>query len=61
MVSNLHDVIGAPTPGVSGVSPRPVPHASHFGNVLRFMAPLTIDEILLDAGLGIYERTIKSA
>jgi len=35
VVSNLHDVIGAPTPGVSGVSPRPVPHASHFGNVLR--------------------------
>jgi len=33
----------------------------HFGNVLRFMAPLTIEEILLDAGLGIYERTIKSA
>ena len=33
----------------------------HFGNVLRFMAPLTIEEILLDAGLGIYERMIKSA
>lgn len=35
VVSNLHDVIGAPTPGVSGVTPRPVPQASHFGHVLR--------------------------
>jgi len=35
VVSNLHDVIGAPTPGVSGVTPRPVPQAAHFGNVLR--------------------------
>jgi len=34
VVSNLHDVIGAPTPGISGVTPRPVPQA-HFGNVLR--------------------------
>ena len=35
MVSTLHDVIGAPTPGVSGVTPRPAPHAPEFGHVLR--------------------------
>ena len=32
----------------------------HFGNVLRFMAPLTISENLLDKGLGVYEKAIKS-
>jgi 4-aminobutyrate aminotransferase-like enzyme len=28
----------------------------HFGNVLRFMAPLTISEELIDKGLRIYEN-----
>lgn len=32
----------------------------HFGNVLRFMAPLVISENLLDRGLGIYENAVKS-
>jgi len=35
VVSIAHDVIGAPTPGVSGVSPRAVPHGPHFGTMLR--------------------------
>lgn len=32
----------------------------HFGNVLRFMAPLVISEGLLDRGLSIYEKAVKS-
>jgi 4-aminobutyrate aminotransferase-like enzyme len=32
----------------------------HFGNVLRFMAPLVISERLLDRGLDIYEKALKS-
>jgi 2,4-diaminobutyrate 4-transaminase len=32
----------------------------HFGNVLRFMAPLIISEGLLDKGLDIYEKALKS-
>jgi 4-aminobutyrate aminotransferase-like enzyme len=32
----------------------------HFGNVLRFMAPLVISESLLDRGLEIYENAVKS-
>jgi 4-aminobutyrate aminotransferase len=31
----------------------------HYGNVLRFMAPLTIEESLLDKGLRIFENTVK--
>lgn len=31
----------------------------HFGNVLRFMAPLTISEGLLERGLEVYERAVK--
>jgi 4-aminobutyrate aminotransferase-like enzyme len=34
--------------------------SGHYGNVLRFMAPLAISEELLQRGLGIYERTVKS-
>jgi 4-aminobutyrate aminotransferase-like enzyme len=33
----------------------------HYGNVLRFMAPLTISEELLSRGLEIYEQSTKSA
>jgi 2,4-diaminobutyrate 4-transaminase len=33
----------------------------HFGNVLRFMAPLTISENLLDRGLTVYENAVKSS
>jgi 2,4-diaminobutyrate 4-transaminase len=33
----------------------------HYGNVLRFMAPLTISEELLQRGLAIYESAVKSA
>jgi len=32
----------------------------HSGNVLRFMAPLTISENLLEKGLTIYEKAVKS-
>ena len=32
----------------------------HYGNVLRFMAPLTIEESLLDKGLEIYGRVVAS-
>jgi len=32
----------------------------HFGNVLRFMAPLTISENLLEKGLAVYEKAINS-
>jgi len=32
----------------------------HFANVLRFMAPLTISEDLLEKGLVVYEKAIKS-
>ncbi len=32
----------------------------HYGNVLRFMAPLTIEETLLKNGLEIFERTVLS-
>lgn len=33
----------------------------HYANVLRFMAPLTIQEELLQKGLEIYEHSVKSA
>ena len=33
----------------------------HFGNVIRFMAPLTISENLLDKGLGVFEKALKAA
>jgi 4-aminobutyrate aminotransferase-like enzyme len=32
----------------------------HYGNVLRFMAPLTIEEQLLEKGLELYQRAILS-
>jgi len=32
----------------------------HFGNVLRFMSPLIISENLLQKGLSVYERAVKS-
>jgi 4-aminobutyrate aminotransferase-like enzyme len=32
----------------------------HYGNVLRFMAPLTIEEPLLESGLEVFERTVLS-
>jgi len=32
----------------------------HFGNVLRFMAPLIISEKLMQNGLSVYERAVKS-
>jgi 4-aminobutyrate aminotransferase-like enzyme len=35
--------------------------SGHYGNVLRFMAPLTISEELLQRGLGIYESAVKSS
>jgi len=31
----------------------------HYGNVLRFMAPLVLSEELLDRGLEIYDRAVK--
>jgi 2,4-diaminobutyrate 4-transaminase len=33
----------------------------HFGNVLRFMAPLIISEGLLERGLTVYENAVKAA
>ena len=33
----------------------------HYGNVLRFMAPLTIPEELLQRGLSIYETSVRAA
>ena len=33
----------------------------HYGNVLRFMAPLVISETLLEKGLEIYEKAAKSS
>lgn len=35
MVPTVHDVIGAPLPGTSGVSPRTVPSATPFDQVLK--------------------------
>ena len=32
----------------------------HFGNVLRFMAPLTIEDSLLDAGFRVFEDSLKA-
>ncbi len=32
----------------------------HFGNVLRFMAPLIISENLLQKGLDVYEKAVKA-
>jgi 4-aminobutyrate aminotransferase-like enzyme len=32
----------------------------HFGNVLRFMAPLIISENLMQKGLSVYEKAVKS-
>lgn len=32
----------------------------HYGNVLRFMAPLTIEQPLLENGLELFERTVLS-
>ena len=32
----------------------------HYGNVLRFMAPLTIEESLLERGLQLFERAVRS-
>ncbi len=31
----------------------------HFGNVMRFMAPLTIEDDLLDRGISIFEQAVK--
>jgi 2,4-diaminobutyrate 4-transaminase len=33
----------------------------HFNNVLRFMAPLTIEDSLLDAGLAVFEESLAAA
>jgi 4-aminobutyrate aminotransferase len=33
----------------------------HYGNVLRFMAPLTIEETLLENGLKVFEETVLSS
>jgi len=33
----------------------------HYGNVLRFMAPLIISETLLNKGLEVYERAVKAS
>ena len=33
----------------------------HFGNVFRFMAPLTISENLLEKGLAVYEKAMKAS
>ncbi|MDA4131254.1 MAG: aspartate aminotransferase family protein [Thaumarchaeota archaeon] len=35
--------------------------SGHYGNVLRFMAPLTISEELLQRGLAIYEAAVKNS
>src|SRR5256885_438736 len=35
----VHDVRGAPVPGLSGVAPRPVPGAVRFEDLLRGLAP----------------------
>src|SRR5256885_15345816 len=35
----VHDVRGAPVPGVSGVAPLPVPGAVRFEDLLRGLAP----------------------
>jgi len=32
----------------------------HFGNVLRFMAPLIISENLLKKGFEVYEKALKT-
>jgi 4-aminobutyrate aminotransferase-like enzyme len=32
----------------------------HYGNVLRFMAPLTIEEELLEKGLGVFDRAVTA-
>jgi 4-aminobutyrate aminotransferase-like enzyme len=32
----------------------------HFGNVMRFMAPLTIEDPLLDAGFSIFEDSLNA-
>jgi 4-aminobutyrate aminotransferase-like enzyme len=31
----------------------------HFGNVMRFMAPLTIEDDLIDTGISIFEKAIR--
>jgi 4-aminobutyrate aminotransferase-like enzyme len=33
---------------------------AYYGNVLRFMAPLTIEEDLLQKGMEIYEGAVKA-
>lgn len=33
----------------------------HYGNVMRFMAPLTIEDDLLDKGLSIFEESVREA
>jgi 4-aminobutyrate aminotransferase-like enzyme len=33
----------------------------HYGNVLRFMAPLVISEALVEKGLEIYGRAVKAS
>lgn len=32
----------------------------HFNNVLRFMAPLTIEDTLMEAGFGVFEDSLKA-
>ncbi|MEM0272775.1 MAG: aminotransferase class III-fold pyridoxal phosphate-dependent enzyme, partial [Thermoprotei archaeon] len=32
----------------------------HYGNVMRFMAPLTIEDDLVTAGLRVFESSLKS-
>ena len=39
MGPTVHDVRGAPVPGLSGVAPRPVPGAVRFEDLLRGLAP----------------------
>ena len=34
--------------------------SGHYGNVLRFMAPLTIEDGLLERGMEIYERAVRT-
>jgi 4-aminobutyrate aminotransferase-like enzyme len=34
--------------------------SGHYGNVLRFMAPLTIEDGLLQRGMEIYEKAVRT-
>ena len=56
-VAGLVDVLRTIDPGRPS---RAVLGSGHYANVLRFMAPLTIEDGLLQRGMEIYEKAVRT-